>query len=926
MRKYGLILILVLTASICSAQVILKGNVTDTIEKKNLHHAVVSVLRTKDSMLVNFARTNDRGDFEMKLPAGKYTVLFSFPKYADFADEVNIDASKPVVDMGRVTMIQQSVLLQEVIVRQNVAIRIKGDTIEYKADSFKVHEGANVQDLLRRMPGLQVDRNGQITAQGQKVEKVLVDGEEFFSDDPAVVTKNLRADAIDKVQSFDKKSDQAEFTGIDDGSRSKTLNLVLKDDKKKGLFGKLSVAAGTEERYSNEAMFNFFKGKKKASFYGIMSNTGKIGLDWEDRDKFGSGSGWGDGDVEVGAGFIMISGGDYDEDFEDWDSEFYGNGIPRALKAGAHFSNKWSQDKQHLNGNYSILSQNTDIEGSTRTKYILPDSAYYQNRMEDRQSFKLRQLLTGFYDFKLDSFSSIKLRVNGNNNHTENNGYTEQGSDDENLNPVNRNFRSNNSVSDQRALQGSILWKQRLKKAGRTFSLNLSHKYSDRESEGFLFSVTDYYNATGQVFNTDSIDQKKTVFNKTQTSGAKAVYTEPLSKKTTLELNTSWSRNATESDRKSFDKVNGKYEDLNEIFSNKYELEYLSKGGGTKIQYNSKKFVANIGMNVMLSEYNQDDSLGKRVRHFEYTNLFPSARINFKFGPQKGLNFNYSGSTRPPSIDQINPVLENEDPLNIIIGNPNLEQSFQHHFSGFYNDFKVLTGRSIWMNFYGSTTSHAIVSSLTIDQGGKRTQQYVNADGVYSYGGWLSYGFKFKNIDLNFGINSNFNGGRFVSYVNSIKNINKNLSAGIGLNMGKYKDEDYNFNIESRVRYNTQESSISIGRTTSFISHEHNFNFRKHIDKKWSIASDVSANFREKTSDFANANNVINLNAEITRKLLKKNNLELTLSAEDILNQRKGIERSIEPDYVVERNYQVLRRYFLLKVEWNFSKSPGQTK
>ena len=240
MRKLLLGLVLIGFIQTSFSQSSIKGKVADTLNKKLLENAVVTLLRKSDSTLFKYARTNKEGEFLISdILNGKYVLLVTYPKFVDYTDEVELSNSEK--ELGSIPLTSQSQLLKEVVIRQNIAIRMKGDTIEYKADSFKVAEGASVKDLLKKLPGMQVDKNGQITAQGEKVNKVLVDGEEFFSDDPAVVIENLRADAVDRVQSYDKKSDQAEFTGVDDGSRSKTLNLVLKEDKKRAISEKLSL-------------------------------------------------------------------------------------------------------------------------------------------------------------------------------------------------------------------------------------------------------------------------------------------------------------------------------------------------------------------------------------------------------------------------------------------------------------------------------------------------------------------------------------------------------------------------------------------------------------------------------------------------------------------------------------------------------------
>src|SRR5688572_23173899 len=269
----------------------LKGVVSDTLHKTTLQHAVVSAIRKGDSVLVALTRSGPCGEFTLKnMPAGKFILKVTFPKYADFIDEVTVTDGQPI-EVGKINLILKSQLLAEVVVSQKLgAIRLKGDTTIYMADSFKVKEGANVEELLKKMPGIQINKNGEITAQGEKVEKVLVDGEEFFSDDPAVVTQNLRADAVKTVQVFDKKSDQATFTGIDDGEKQKTINLQLKEDRKKGFFGKARLAGGTPNSFENEGMINAFQGKRKIAAFGTMSNTGKAGLNWQDNDRFGGGS------------------------------------------------------------------------------------------------------------------------------------------------------------------------------------------------------------------------------------------------------------------------------------------------------------------------------------------------------------------------------------------------------------------------------------------------------------------------------------------------------------------------------------------------------------------------------------------------------------------------------------------------------------
>ncbi|TMI94552.1 MAG: hypothetical protein E6H06_08900 [Bacteroidetes bacterium] len=926
MRKFvaGFVFLLAAVITSHSQTASIKGTVTDTVEKKNLSHAVVAVLRKSDSVLVRFARTDKEGNFILKnVSPGKMILQVTHPNFADYVDEITLTSGSEI-DLSKIDLTPKSKILEEVMVKQNVAIRLKGDTIEYKADSFRVEEGATVKDLLRKLPGLQVDKNGQITAQGQKVEKVLVDGEEFFSDDPAVVIENLRADAVDKVQSYDKKSDQAEFTGVDDGSRSKTLNLVLKDDKKKGYLGKVVIGGGTDQRYSNQAMLNYFKGKKKISVYGIVSNTGTTGLGWEDRNKFGEGNDFGDAEVEMGAGFIMINS-EGDQDFSDWQNNYYEEGIPRTIKAGTHFSNKWNQDKQNLNGNYSLKNMNIDAVGNSLTKYILPDSAYYSKENHNSHTRQTQQLLSGIYDLKFDSLSSLRVKINGKLENNNNTTFTNTETDNEDLQAVNKNHRENNSESDAQTFLATALYRQKFKKKGRTFSLSASQKYYDKNSKGFLNSETDYFNNNGTIYNRDTIDQYKKAITKTLTSTAKLVYTEPAGKRALLEFNYTFNRIGSNSDRKSFDKLNGKYELLNNLYSIKYGLEYFSNSAGIKYQYTGKKLITSIGTNIGISNMAQKDSSGSRVRNYHYTNFFPTARINYKFAAQRNLNISYSGSPRPPSIDQIQPIFENTNPLFVIVGNPGLKQSFNHNISLFFSDFKMLTNRSIWINGSFNPVQNAIVTSQVTDAEGKTKQQYINTKGNYNYYLYSSYGLKIKKLDTYFNFNLNTNGNHSTNFVNTVKNVNNQNTIGFGINAGQYKENKYNYNINLSLNNNHQTSSIS-KRSNNFWNQEHNAEVNVHITKKFIVGSDVNFYHRQKTDAFDKNNDITVWDANIVYKIFKKNNGEIKLQANDLLKQRRGYDRSFSSNTFYERNYNMLGRYALLSFTWNFNKNPGTTK
>ena len=323
MRKtiFALFLLLGISTFAFSQSASIKGTITDSVEKKNLVNSVVSILTQTDSLLKGFTRADKDGNFVIRsVKDGKYILMITHPFMGDYFDRLEIKDAKDI-ELGSIFLTPKAKLLQEVIVKSGLPIKIKGDTTIYTADSFKVRQGANVEELLRRLPGIQVDKDGKITAMGEQVKKVLVDGEEFFGSDPGIATKNLRADAVSEVQVFDKKSDQAEFTGIDDGVKDKTINLKMK--KKEGYFGKIEAGGGLPDKYNNALMINKFKNKQKMAAYATMGNVGKTQIDWNDAQNYGDGIDGMSSGVSDDGGMYISFNSDGEENY--WNGQ---GGIP----------------------------------------------------------------------------------------------------------------------------------------------------------------------------------------------------------------------------------------------------------------------------------------------------------------------------------------------------------------------------------------------------------------------------------------------------------------------------------------------------------------------------------------------------------------------------------------------------------------------
>ncbi|MDO8997560.1 MAG: TonB-dependent receptor [Sediminibacterium sp.] len=891
----------------------IKGIVTDTLNKQNLSNAVVSVLRAKDSVLVKFTRTNKEGNFDLpNLTAGKYIVMVTYPAYADYVDIINTTGG--ITDLGKISVITKATLLQEVIVKQTIgSIRMKGDTTEYKADSFKVSANADVQELLRKMPGIQVNSKGEITAQGERVQKVLVDGEEFFSDDPAVVTKNLRADAVDKVQSFDKKSDQAVFTGIDDGQKIKTLNLTLKEDKKKGYFGK-AEAGGDFDKYGyGKLLANSFKGKRKISGYLTTDNTKFESLNWNENQNYGGNTNM-TTEVTDDGGIMMWGSGD----------EFsWGTGFPRSITGGLHFSNKWNKDKHNSNNTYQFNQLDVSGINSNKTQNILPGADLISTSIQNQASSRKRNKLTSTYEWQIDSSSSLKITARGSivNSNIASNYFGRTINSDSIL--LNQSNRLTSTVDENKTMNSTIFYRKRFKKAGRTISWNNEINYNDRADDGFLTADNTFYDAFGNLVRRDLVDQQKTNKQIATTINSTINYTEPLWKNTFLVLNYKLSVSRNDAERNTFAKntANNKYENLVDTLSNHFIFNTTGHNGSVNIRYNVKKFNFSIGTGLGTVNYRLNDLVKKTDRNVIFNNFIPAVTFNYTPKQQRRFNFSYNGSTRNPSLSQIQPIIDNIDPLNLTIGNPNLKQSFVHQFNLGGSDYKVLKSRRISFNVNFSKTENAISNSSFVDNQGRRINQAINVAGNYSLSGRVGYGFEIIpsfNVGLDIGPRIN----QFANRVNGIDNITKNRSTDFSINMGYWGDKWINFYAYGSAVRNNSTTSIRPDISTKFWSYNAYANLQFKLKKiKTYIDFDLNANIYEKTAVFADQRDVYIVNASARKVISKNDQWEIKASVNDLFNQNLGINRNASSNFITETTNQTIQRYFLFSLIWNFSKN-----
>lgn len=904
-------------STVKAQQTQVKGMVVDSSANNKLSNASVSILQAKDSILVTFTRTNSNGEFNFKnLSAGNYLILVTYPDYADFMNPFSLD-NQENKNLGKIEMILKTRLLQEVIVKgEAVQVRMKGDTTEFDAKTFKVQPNAKVEDLLKQLPGITVDKDGKITAQGQTVNRVLVDGEEFFGDDPTLVTKNIRSDMVDKVQLYDDKSENTKFTGIDDGVKNKTINLKLKEDKKKGYFGKVDVGQGDQSYYSTQGLFNLFNKSSKLSVYSTLGNTKKTGLDWQTAQKYGLLN----NNIEIGDnGGIMINFNN--DSFAG--NQFYGQGVPKIVNTGVHFDTKWLENKHTLGvdlkyGKLDNLGfRNSIFQNSLPTAQLKNNS----NLNFDNTLNQKKGVLT--YNFNIDSTSNIKIgfdltsRNNNNANNTISTGYKD---DLTLINSGTKNFNESNNNLNQNF---TLFYGKKFKKIGRTLTFRFNQSHFNTTSDGLLQSVNKYYNPNnGSLDSTNFINQLKNNNTSSDSYKTSLTYTEKLGELFAITGNYDYASANSNSDLKSFNADgNGNYTIADPLYSNNLEYKINTNQFGLTFNYKKDKTTINFGTIVANSNLKQNNLLTNTLYNINYTNYIPSVSYQYDFSKQSRLTARYDGGTSQPTINQLQPILNNQDPFNITVGNPDLKPSFRNNLNFNYVFFKPLSGLSLYAGGAFSYTNNAIVNNRTTDEAGNSILKFVNLGdkkptNFYFY---INYSKKIGKSPIRYSVNLNGDGGTFYNIVNNELSKVKSQESSIYLGLSSY-EKKYSFRLGAEIGYIINNSALqplqnsngAVLRIPGTIS----YNFPGKV----TLNLDFQYQFQNKTTVFNTNFEQFNINSSIEKKFFKDENLKFVLSSNDLLNQNVGFERNISGTTLNQTNYNTIKRYFMLSLVWDFSK------
>lgn len=886
----------------------ISGTVYDSTGTRPIPNATAMAVRMKDSLLLGFKRTNFEGKFEMNsFNIDTFTLMITSPGYDDKLYYIFGHATNTEIDIPSIRMNSKSQELEEVVIYANKnPIFYKGDTLVYVADSFKVAEGAVVEDLLKKLPGLSIDKDGKITSQGQEITKVLVDGDEFFGTDPTVATKNLGADGIETVQVYEK-TDSETIGGSD--AKIKVLDLRLKEEAKKGYFGRVSGASdlwltpvegyvGSRPFYEGELLLNKFNSKQKISIFALGSNTPRSNFGRGDLNKFGLSN-------ESGA----------NRNFWEGNNTSNTSGIPQTLKAGIYYSDKFGK-KQNTNllFNYSYYNDRLDARSASKSQYFLADTTYFTDDSTRNYTLNEQHSMNLAIGSQIDSLTFIEFKPSVR---------FDQGiSESSNLSSFfgENGIESlatqitNDNDSKGVTVNGTARLYRKFMKKRRELEVRYDLNSATNNTEGKLYTRSDYY----LLGLSDTIDQQKTNSNRNTSHYGTVSYFEPLSAKFKINFTYLFEYGLSNQNKTTYDGVNGNYTELREDLTNNFDNTRTQHRGGTELIYETGKhtvaagtFVRNINIdNINLAT----DSLVNQ----NITNILPKFRYEFKPSMSKRVNFNYNTSSQQPSINDLQPIPDNSNPNRINIGNQDLKPNYVHNVSLNFNTWNALSGRYVWAGGFFSVTDNAFATQTDYDEFGRTVSKTVNVDGNLSSSIWAGAGFPILNrkIEFNPSMDASFN--RFKSIIGTQDNITDNFAITPEMNI-EFQWDSLEIDLNGSYSYNNPKSSLSSVSNTPFTIQVYSIGVEWRLPKGFTIGTDGKYTKNSQPGGGFYDTEFFVLDANISKKFLKTQNLLVSLIGNDILNQNINARRVVSGSSITDFRTTIISRYFLLKVTLRFN-------
>lgn len=896
------------------------GRITDAKDNSGLPGATVLLIHLPDSVRAGAAITDGEGKFRFQPRKGQYLLRASYLGFQTLQRQLEVN-DKALV-LGNLTLKVNTTSLKEVQITEKVPVAVqKGDTTEFNAQAMKVNADANSDELVEKVPGV-VIQDGVVKARGQDVKKVRVDGKEFFGDDAMATLKNLPAEVVDKIQLVEEQSEQSRLSGIDDGNRTMTMNIVTRVDRRNGIFGRLMGGAGTNDRYQTGGTVNFFKPTRRLTLLGGSNNINQQGFGMEDF----LGGGFGGGRRGGGGNFGR-------------------NGMTTTHNAGINLSQEWGK-KITLSASY--FGNYTDNRGANNSyrNYFQPDSVKRSNEVED-ETFGRRNINHRVYarfEYKIDS--SNTLFIQPRLSFQLNNGFSDYEQDvfyqDS---PVTRSKNETSNDLSGYNLGTNMIFRHQFGKKGRSASIGVNIGANENDSDNYTLSANTTYNTrTGEplFLNTNRFrDQISEGVN----LGANLSFTEPLTRTSSVSVNYNYNINRNDSDARTYDysETDDAYNIFNESVSNTFNNNSFSHQVGLGYNYFHEKINFNARASYQYSELDNQRLFPRLTQMSKgFVRVIPNAYFTYRFSRNKNLRIFYNGNTNNPSLEQLQDVVDKTNPLSHRIGNPDLNQSYRHYLNFRYTATNTEKSSTFVAYISSSLTQDQIVNNRFINN--SNTVLYLmgdtlqnratltraeNLNGNYNLRSYLSYSIplKFIKSNLNFDASADLNRNPGITtsinrpeVIQSLRNYSYSQNYGGGLTLSSNISRSLDFNISTRGYYNYAFNTLNPENKTTYYNQFNRVRLNWVFYKGFVFNTDYT--HRVNTSVVANTAN-INFqmwNLAVGKKLFKKQNGDIRLSVFDLLGQNKGFSQNVGVEFTEEVQSQVLQRYYMITFTYNIRK------
>jgi hypothetical protein len=901
------------------SKVTIKGNVQDTLGVEQ-PFATVMLLNPKDSALLNFTRGDDKGHFEFKnVKNTTYLLKMSFVGFIPFQQNI-MPSALEINDLGALKMKPITKELMEVVIRTAKApLSIRGDTIEYNASSFKVPAGSTVEDLLRRLPGIEVDADGNIKAQGKDVSKLYVDGKTFFGNDPKAATKTLGAETISKVQVFNEKSEQAKLTGIDDGKKEKAMNLELKEEYKKGSFGKITGAVGTENRWAARGNYNRFNKTEQASILGFGNNINQTGVNWEDYGEFKGQNSFGGNRDNGDFGFNNRSNFYYFSSAGAFFNNFDGRGFTNNAGAGANYN--FDNKKKKFNAMYFYNQTRLDLDQTAARQTFFKDSTFFNSDTLNKTDFRNNHSIATRYEQEIDSNNTIiakaDLRFSGNDV----SDIQIQGFSKVQNTLTNRLDIKNSSAIDAYNLTSTVIYRHLFKKKGRSFAASAGYNGNSSDGTDNLFSINKFFQAT--TF-TEQIRQLNTNENATKQVKSSLLFTESLAKKIFYEgfYNFSNTNNQVRRQVNNPENNNERIDKLSVFYDN--NILYNRVGSQVRYSYQGINIATGFAVQqlVLKGEYSIDKNtplLAQPIKK-EFINWTPNVSANFDFKNNLNLGVSYNYSVSEPKISDLQPVQNVNNPAFRIEGNADLlpEKSHSVNANLYYFNPANFASMGFWSEYsqYDSQIAYNQTIELVDKVGLRTTTRPENVSGGNRFNGNIWGGFPIIKTKLTVNLNGGMNLSNTPSLVNNIRNETQNIGFNTNLSFDITPDPKLIMTLRGKLGVNNINYSIRKEQNQRIFNHALNTSIKWNFVAKYFLESNFDYTLY-RNDRFGFDQKIPIWNASVRRLFGKENKLELRLAAFDILNKRLSITQSGSQNYVIQSQATTLARYFMVSATYN---------